>query len=38
MELGKGDRDGKKDSWISDRDGALTHSNHEAGRWEETTD
>lgn len=25
-ELGKSNRDGKEDSWVSDRDGGLTHS------------
>lgn len=42
-ELGKSNRDGKEDSWVSDRDGGLTHSkktpaSDEVGKWEEKAD
>lgn len=32
-ELGKSNRDGKEDSWVSDRDGGLTHSKKNTGFW-----
>lgn len=42
-EFGKGDRDGKEDSGVSDRDGGLTHSkktpvSDKVGKWEEKAD